>query len=191
MNNEQISALWQAAQEAGLTQEQLRALSIQNPYSQRGPVAQRIQSALARTAPAIAQQMLAESGAEMSLQAKAAQMGLAEMTNDLKAEIEAFSPKTPEQARFDRVQEILAKEPGGRAGYYNDAGDYVPPKQADMTLMMELSALDPTAFQREELHRKPPAADPNALTAEGAARVNADLANARLASMNASNGIGQ
>lgn len=186
MNNEQISALWKAAQEAGLSPEQLRGLSIANPYTQRGATAQRIQSALARTAPAIAQQMLAESGAEMSLQAKAAQMGLTEMTNDLQAEIEAFSPKTPEQARYDRVQEILAKEPGGRAGYYNDAGDYVPPKPADMTLMMELSALDPTAFQREELHRKPPEVNPNALTAEGA-----EFVNARLASMNASNGIGQ
>ena len=92
MNNEQIQALWKSAQEAGLTAEQIRGLSITNPYTLRGPTAQRIQSALARTAPAIAQQMLAESGAEMSLQAKAAQLGLAEMTNDLQAEIEAFSP---------------------------------------------------------------------------------------------------
>ena len=48
MNSEQISALWRAAQEAGLTAEQIRGLSICNPYSQRGPVSQRIQSALGR-----------------------------------------------------------------------------------------------------------------------------------------------
>jgi len=185
MTPEQISALWKAAQEAGLTAEQIRGLSISNPYSQRGPTAQRIQSALARTAPAIAQQFLAESGAEMSLQAKAAQMGLTEMTNDLQAEIEAFSPKTPEQARFDRVQEILAQAPGGRAGYYDEAGDYVPPKEGNATLMMELAALDPDAYQREELHRKPPTPNPGALTEEGAAFVNA-----RLASMNAAHGAG-
>ena len=185
MNNEQISALWKAAQEAGLTAEQIRGLSISNPYTQRGPTAQRIQSALARTAPAIAQQMLAESGAEMSLQAKAAQLGLAEMTNDLQAEIAAFSPVTPEQARFDRVQEILAQEPGGRAGYYNEAGDFVAPKQSNATLMMELSALDSASFQREELHRKPPTPAEGAITQEGA-----DFINARLASMNAAQGVG-
>jgi hypothetical protein len=47
MNNEQISALWKAAQEAGLSPEQLRGLSVANPYTQRGQVAQQIQSALA------------------------------------------------------------------------------------------------------------------------------------------------
>ena len=185
MNNEQISALWKAAQDAGLSAEQIRGLSIANPYSQRGPVSQRIQSALARTAPAIAQQMLAESGAEMSLQAKAAQMGLAEMTNDLLAEIEAFSPVTPEQARFDRAQWIIAQEPGGRDGYYNEAGTFVPPKECNATLMVELSTLDNAAFQREELHRKPPTPNPGALTEEGA-----DFINARLASMNAAQGVG-
>ena len=107
------------------------------------------------------------------------------MTNDLQAEIAAFSPVTPEQARFDRVQEILAQEPGGRAGYYNEAGDYVPPTEGNATLLMELAALDPDAYQREELHRKPPTPAEGAITQEGA-----DFINARLASMNAFNGVG-
>jgi len=50
---------------------------------------------------------------------------------------------------------------------------------------MELAALDPDAYQREELHRKPPTPNPGALNEEGAAFVNA-----RLASMNAAQGVG-
>ena len=185
MNNEQIAALWRAAQEAGLSQEQIRGLSVSNPYTQRGPIAQQIQSALARTAPAIAQQMLAESGAEMSLQAKAAQMGLAEMTVDLKAEIAAFSPKTPDQAKRERIDELVASNPYGVQGYYNEQGDYIAPVNGDLTKALELEALAPERAQALKLQATPPKPAEGALTAEGAAFVNS-----RIASMNAANGVG-
>lgn len=187
MNTEQISALWRAAQEAGLSAEQLRGLSISNPYSLQGPVAQRMQSALARTAPAIAQQLLAESGAQMSLQAKAAQMGLTQMTSDLAAEIEAFTPLTPEQARDARVEELIAQLPYGSQGRYLEDGSFVPGQPMNLTAAMELEALAPEKAAAVKLQAQPPVAT-GGLSEADALWVNQEAM--RIASMNMIGGQG-
>ena len=175
MTPEQIQALWAAAQDAVLSPEQMASLSISNPYTQQGPIARKMQASLARVAPAVAQEMLAEAGTNMSLQAKAAQMGLAPLTEDLKAEIAAFSPVTPEQARANRIEELKAALPWGSQGSYDEQGNFIPGQKPNLTLQMELSALDPELAGSMKVAAQPPVAN-NAMDEEAARYVNSLVA---------------
>ena len=185
MTPEQISALWKAAQDAGLSAEQINNLQPVNPYTQNGATARMMQSAIARVAPDVAQQFLAEAGTQPSLMALAAEQGLTERTTAIDAELAAFRPRTPEQARSERIEELIASRPYGQQGYYNEQGDFVAPVDGDLTKALELEALAPERAQAMKLVAMPPAPKPGALTEEGAAFVNA-----RLASMNAAQGVG-
>lgn len=100
---------------------------------------------------------------------------------------DSYTAPSADQLRAARVQEILAQNPGGTLGHYDEAGNYVEGKPANMSLMLELSSLDQTAWQQQEMIRKPPAPVPGALTAEEAARVNARVAAARAESLNHGN----
>jgi len=150
-----------------------------------GATARMMQSAIARVAPEIAQQFLAEAGTQPSLMALAAEQGLTERTTAIDAELAAFRPRTPEQARAERIEELIASRPYGQQGYYNEQGDFVEPVKGDLTKALELEALAPERAQALKLQAMPPAPNPGAVTEEGAAFVNA-----RLASMNAAQGVG-
>ena len=112
----------------------------------------------------------------MSLQAKAAQLGLAEMTVDLRAEIAAFTPRTPDEAKRERIEELIAAQPYGAQGYYNESGDFVPGAQGNMTAALELEALAPERAAALKLQAQPPKPAEGALSAEGAEFINARLA---------------
>jgi hypothetical protein len=86
----------------------------------------------------------------------------------------------------ERVAELVAAQVGGRPGYYrelpNGEQEYVPPQPGNTTAMFELEALDPIAFEREQLQANPPKPAPGALSAADAQWVNAEAQ--RIASLN-------
>jgi len=104
---------------------------------------------------------------------------------------DTYTAPTPEQLKAQRVQEILAQNPGGQNGYYRQLPDgsseYVQPQEANMSLMLELSQLDHDAWQQQEAIRKPPAPVEGVITADEAARINAAVAAERVASLNHAN----
>jgi hypothetical protein len=115
------------------------------------------------------------------------------LTSSLEASIlegtfsDSYTAPSADQLRSQRVQEILAQNPGGTLGHYDEAGNYVEGKPASMSLMLELAQLDRDAWLQQEMIRKPPAPVPGALTADEAARVNARVAAARAESLNHGN----
>lgn len=183
MDKDQIEVLWRAAQIAGLSRDELRGLSIANPFGQRGKVADRMKAAVSRIAPEQAQRWIQEAGASMSLAAKAAQLGYAEMTDSLRAEIEAFSPLTPNQAKQARIEQLIASNPFGVAGFYREDGSYVEPIAPNLTAAMELTALAPEKAAQLKAAAMPPQAQLG-LSAEDVAFVNSQL-NARAESYSA------
>ena len=180
LDETQVSILWRAAQEAMLTPEQLRSLSIANPYTLSGPVADKMRAAVSRIAPAQAQEWIAEAGTSMSLQAKAAQLGLEKMTPDLQAEISAFTPITPEQQRDARIEELKASLPWGSQGSYDEAGNFTPGKQPNLSAQLELEMLAPELAGSMKVAARPPVAD------GGMDQESANWVNDRLRSMQAS-----
>ena len=115
-----------------------------------------------------------------------AEVELAAVTGEL---AESYQAPTQEQLNSARVAEILAQSPGGTRGHYEESGQFSPGKEANMTLMVELASLDPMAYQQQELIRNPPAQNENAVSAEAASRMNAELAATRLQSLNNSGGV--
>lgn len=113
-----------------------------------------------------------------------AELELAAVTGELD---DSYTAPTQEQLNSARVAEILAQSPGGTRGHYEENGRFVPGKDAHMGLMVELASLDPMAYQQQELIRNPPAQNEHAVSAEQAARMNAELAATRLQSLNNSN----
>jgi hypothetical protein len=181
MTPEQIKSLWAAANQAGLTAEQINNLQPINPYTQTGAVARMMQSAIARVDPAVAQQFLAEAGTTMSLKAQAAQLGLTERTPAIDAEIAAFTPRTPEQAKAERIEELIAANPYPTQGVYLADGSYQPGKGGNLTAALELEALAPERAAALKMAAQPPKPQAGALSSEGAAFVNAGLASANAA----------
>ena len=176
-----VEILLRAAQEAGLTQDQMRGLSIANPWQFTSPTAQRLQSAVSRLYPERARQWLDESGREMSLLAAAARDGLVEMTSDLRAEIQAFTPLTPDQARAAEIESLLANgNPFGAQGRYAEDGSYTPPVAGDMTKALRLQILDPAKAEQLKLQANPPQA--TGMSQDAVNYVNAQMANARIES---------
>ena len=102
---------------------------------------------------------------------------------------DSYTAPTAEQVKSQRVQEILSQRPGGEPGRYAEDGSYIQPKPADMSLMLELASLDQAAYQSEELRRNPPAAPEGALSADGAAFVRSQMAQAQVESLNHAAGL--
>jgi hypothetical protein len=94
-------------------------------------------------------------------------------------------PLTPAQQSAARVQEILAQMPNpyGQLGSYDAAGNYSQPVPANVTLAMELAALDPALSAKLKAEAAPPAAQ-TGLTQEQANFVNAEAARLRAEAMN-------
>ena len=96
-----------------LTNSQRDGLTLVNPWTKSGPVAQVMQSEVSRINPAMAQEWIAESGASMSLAAAAAAQGLMEVTPALQAEIDRFNPVTQEQHDHEQIEWLKAQNPYG------------------------------------------------------------------------------
>ena len=94
MTPEQIQTLFEAARSPLLSDEQRGRLTLINPWSKSGPVAEVMQSEVSRINPAMAKAWIAESGASMSLAAAAAAQGLMPVTPELRQEIDRFTPVT-------------------------------------------------------------------------------------------------
>lgn len=102
---------------------------------------------------------------------------------------ESYTAPSQEQLNSARVQEILAQSPAGTKGFYQDSGQYVAGKEQNLSLLMELAHLSPQQYEAEKLRANPPQPNENAVSAESAARMNAELAATRLQSLNNSNGV--
>ena len=172
-----IEVLLKSAQTAGLTPEQIRGLSVENPFKFTSSTAERLQSAVSRLYPERAKQWLAESGRQMSLLAAAARDGLVPMTVDLKAEIDAFTPQMPEEAKANQINAILANgNPWGSPGRY-EGDTYIEPVAPNLTAAFHLESLDQALSDQLKLQANPPAAA--GLTTADIAFVHAQLNQAR------------
>ena len=96
--------MFEAARAPLLTNSQRDGLTLVNPWTKSGPVAQVMQSEVSRINPAMAQEWIAESGASMSRAAAAAAQGLMEVTPALQAEIDRFNPVTQEQHDHEQIE---------------------------------------------------------------------------------------
>jgi hypothetical protein len=164
MDDAQIELLIKAAQHPFLTAAQRASLQLVNPYSQRGPVAEIMQSAVAELDPLQARAWRDEAGVTMSLQAAAAQRGLAPMTPELQAEIQRFNPLTADEARQQRIAELTASNPYGTPERHEEDANgnwtAIPGQPGNLTAAMELEALDPTLAAQLEAKARPGAAQP-------------------------------
>ena len=141
MTPNQIQTLFEAAKTPLLNDSQRSQLTLVNPWTKSGPVAQTMQSEVARINPAQAKEWIAESGASMSLAAAAAAQGLMQSTPALQAEIERFNPVSQEEQNQQKLEWLKSQNVYGTPGRYLESGEYVPPTQGNMTLAMQLEEL--------------------------------------------------
>jgi hypothetical protein len=145
LNQEEIALLWKAAQCPLISPEQRLSLSIANPYTMQGRVAEILQGEVAKLDPAQARQWAEESGASLSLAAAAAQQGLAELTPQLQREIDRLRPVSAEEATKVEIERILA------------AGNPYAATTRNITNAIRLGELLPLA-ELEKLKAEAPAA---------------------------------
>ena len=127
MTPEQIQLLYNASLSPELNGEQRNRLTLVNPWTQNGPVAQVMQREVARLDPQQAKAWIADSGSTLSLQAAAAQQGLAEMTPAIEMELRRLCPMTQEEQVQQQVDQILSKgNPYGSPARYVDGPDGQP-----------------------------------------------------------------
>lgn len=159
MTPQQVELLFKAAQSPFISSEQRAKLTLANPFSMKGSVAEAIQAEVSRLDPQQARAWIAEAGAAMSLQAAAAAQGLAPMTDALKAEIERLNPRTAEEQKADRLAQLTETNPFGAPGRYetNAAGEsiYVDPVQPNLTACLELEALSPEVASKLKAQAAP------------------------------------
>ena len=127
MNPEQVELLFQANQSPELSGEQRNRLTLSNPWTQKSSIAQFMQRRVTQLNPIQAKAWIAEAGASMSLQAAAAQQGLAPITPAIQAELERMNPLTEKEIRQAKVGEILSQgNPYGSAAHYVDGPNGEP-----------------------------------------------------------------
>ena len=141
MTPDQIQTLFEAAKTPLLNDAQRNQLTLVNPWTKSGPVAQTLQTEVARLNPELAKSWIQESGASMSLAAAAAAQGLMEATPALQAEIERFNPVSQEEVKQQQIAWLKSQNPYGTPGRYLESGEYVPPVKENVTLSMQLDAL--------------------------------------------------
>ena len=160
MTPEQTALLWRAAQQSGLPADSLSQLRLENPYRFSGPVAERLQSVVAQLDAVQAREWISEAGASVSLAAAAAAQGLAPMSPQLQMELDRLQPRTADEQRQARIEQLMAAQPFGTPGQYVGQGDeatYVPGQEPNLTMQMELMQLDPALAQRLQAEAQPPA----------------------------------
>ena len=156
MNSEQVNLLWRAAQQSGLPAESLSQLKAQNPYTFSGPVAERLQATVAQLDAVQAREWIAEAGASVSLAAAAAAQGLAPMSPQLQMELDRLAPRTADEQRSARIEQLVAAQPWGTPGRY-EGEQFIPGQSGNVTQQMELQSLDPALAQRLQAEAQPPA----------------------------------
>lgn len=182
-----VEILLRAAREAALSDDQIRGLIIDNPWKYNSPTAQRLQSAVSRLYPERAKQWLDESGRQMSLLAAAARDGLVPMTGDLQAEIQAFTPQTPDEAKQAEIKAILANgNPWGAQGRY-EGDTYIEPVAPNLTAAFQLAALDQQLSDQLKLQANPP--QQVGMNSEQVAYVQQEMNRARTESLNLTQGM--
>lgn len=146
----QVELLFQASQTPELTNDQKQRLTLVNPWTMSGPVAMVMQRRVAELNPVQAKQWIQDAGASMSLQAAAAQQGLAPMTTAIEAELARMNPKTDDELRKEKVASILAAgNPYGTPARIED-GRMIPASKGNLTQQHVLQMLDPKEAERQK-----------------------------------------
>lgn len=107
----------------------------------------------------------------------------------LTGELPDSAPTAEEQATASRTAEITKileasdGNPYGSPSYYDEEGKFVPGRPGNMTLSMQLEAIDPSMAAQLKLNATP-AAPAEGMSAEQVAFVNAELSRARVQSLN-------
>jgi hypothetical protein len=82
------------------------------------------------------------------------------------------------QAQIDALTNNGQFNPWGKAGFYTESGEFVPPQQGNLTAALQLESLSPELAAQLKAEAQPamPTMPPGALSAEAAARINSALA---------------
>lgn len=92
-----------------------------------------------------------------------------------------------EQARNQEVEQLIADGAFPSKGHYNGS-EYVAGRSGNLTAQLRILALSPQRYESEKLKANPPQPNENAVSAESAARMNAELAATRIQSLNSPQG---
>ena len=158
LNQDQIALLWQAAQTQLLSPEQRLSLSLANPYTQQGRVAEILQAEVARLDAAQARAWAQEAGASVSLAAAAAAQGLAPMTPALQQELARLQPISEEEAAKAEIERILA-----------EGNPYAAPTRNITAALRLAEIMEPAALEKLKAEA-PPAVIPGESAQMAAAR---------------------
>lgn len=105
------------------------------------------------------------------------------------AESVASLAEREDQARRQEVEQLIADGAFPSQGYYREDSSYVAGREGNLTAQLRISQLDPQRYESEKLKANPPQPNENAVSAEAAARMNAELAATRLQSLNSAQGV--
>ena len=111
MTPEQVELLYRASQTPELTNDQRSRLTLANPWSQSGPVAQIMQRRVGELNADQARAWIAEAGASLSLEAAAAKQGLAPMTMAVQSELQRMEPVSADEAIEVQASEMAKQNP--------------------------------------------------------------------------------
>lgn len=117
-----------------------------------------------------------------------AELELAAVTGELADSVASLAERE-DQARKQEVEQLIADGAFPSQGYYREDSSYVAGREGNLTAQLRISQLDPQRYESEKLKANPPQPNENAVSAEAAARMNAELAATRLQSLNSAQGI--
>ena len=156
MTPEQIELLFRASKSPMVPTDVRAKLSVANPWTMKGHVAEAMQREVARLNPTQARLWAKEAGATMSLQAAAAAQGLAEMTPELADEINRFNPTSEAEQNQKRVRELTKTNPYGVKATQGPDGKMMPGVEPNLTHALELEILDPQLASKLKAEAAPP-----------------------------------
>ena len=110
MNPQQVELLFQPSHTPELTDVQRQKLTLQNPWTQSGPVAMVMQRRVAEIEPVQAKQWIQDAGATLSLTTAAASLGITEMTLATSEELSRMAPKTDEELRQEGIADVMSRD---------------------------------------------------------------------------------
>ena len=110
MNPQQVELLFQPSHTPELTDVQRQKLTLQNPWTQSGPVAMVMQRRVAEIDPVQAKQWIQDAGATLSLTTAAASLGITEMTLATSEELSRMAPKTDEELRQEGIADVMSRD---------------------------------------------------------------------------------
>lgn len=155
---EQIELLFNAAQSPFISAEARDRLSVANPWTMKGQVAEVLQREVVRLNPLQARLWSKEAGSTLSLKAAAAKQGLSEMTAELQDEINRITPQTQDEKNRELVARLTADgaNPFDKRQKYDEHGR-LQPSAYSLTNAMQLEMANPQLAAKLKAQANPEA----------------------------------